>query len=315
MLGANRDYAKNTSGTGHYFGFDLGYDKPATVSLGTYAALYTGNIAGTVWKSKGDGEKRKYDYSYDNVNRLTAAGFAQWVSGTGSSATFNTTVSGMDFSVSNLTYDYNGNIMSMSQKGWKLTNSDFIDQLTYTYLPNSNKLQNVIDASQDKNTKLGDFRYSSLYENTVTATKASSVTDYTYDGNGNLQKDLNKDIGTSSTNGITYNYLNLPSTITVTNKGTISYVYDALGNKLQKQTTEGTKLTSTLYMFGNYVNDTLQYLPMEEGRIRTSSIAGNPQFVYDYFKTDTARSINIRSASYYYSKLSDVKIDLLGNFP
>lgn len=57
-------------------------------------------------------------------------------------------------------------------------------------------------------------------------------------------------------------------------------------NKLQKQTTEGAKVTTTLYMFGNYFNDTLQYLPMEEGRIGTSSIAGNPQFVYDYFLKD-----------------------------
>jgi YD repeat-containing protein len=56
--------------------------------------------------------------------------------------------------------------------------------------------------------------------------------------------------------------------ITVTGKGTITYTYDAAGNKLKKVTTEGINTTTTLYLYGNFVNDTLQYLPQEEGRVR-----------------------------------------------
>lgn len=61
----------------------------------------------------------------------------------------------------------------------------------------------------------------------------------TYDANGNITKDLNKDIGTAAVTGIVYNHLNLPSTISFRdknggNKGTINYVYDAKGGKLKK---------------------------------------------------------------------------------
>lgn len=78
--------------------------------------------------------------------------------------------------------------------------------------------------------------------------------------------------------------MNLPDSISVTGKGSIKYVYDATGNKLQKITTEGSKVTTTVYMFGNYVNDTLQFLPQEEGRVRFSTTDATLQ--YDYFLKD-----------------------------
>jgi RHS repeat-associated protein len=284
MLGANRDYAKSTSSASNYFGFDLAYDKQTIQpvggsSIGSYAAnQLNGNISGMLWKSTGDDEIRKYDFTYDAMNRLTGADFNQYSGGFNKNA-------GVDFSVTNLSYDANGNILSLWQKGWKLTGSDFIDKLSYNYNSYSNKLKNVVDAVQDKNTKLGDFRYSSLYESTISQNKASTATDYTYDDNGNLKKDLNKDIGTAVANGVSYNHLNLPSVITVEGKGTIQYIYDATGNKLKKITTEGAKLTTTVYLFGNYVNDTLQFLPQEEGRIRPTTDNTNP-FAYDYFIKD-----------------------------
>jgi RHS repeat-associated protein len=263
MLGANRDYAKSTNSTDKYFGFDLGYDKTTIASLGSYAAAqYNGNIGGMVWKSTGDDEVRKYDFGYDRVNRLTAADFNQY---TGS---FNKTA-GIDFSVSSLSYDANGNILTQSQKGWKVSGSNFIDQLTYSYTTNTNKLLGVTDANNDNTSKLGDFKYDA---NTKTST------DYTYDVNGNLTIDNNKKIS-----GISYNHLNLPNNITVTNKGSIAYTYDAAGNKLKKVTTEGSSVTTTLYMFGVYENDVLQFLPHEEGRTRP---VANNEFINDYFLKD-----------------------------
>ncbi|MBY0537300.1 MAG: hypothetical protein K2P88_15720, partial [Chitinophagaceae bacterium] len=301
MTTINKDYLAGTS-TSSYFGMELAYDKTSSVLSGAAytAAQYNGNITGTIWKTKGDGVNRKYDFTYDNVNRLTGANFTQ-NNGGGWNNSF------IDFSVSNLTYDANGNIMSMNQKGFKVTGSSFIDQLTYTYQTNSNKLIQVTDASNDSQSKLGDFKY--------TGTK--QATDYSYDINGNMVVDNNKAIS-----NISYNQLNLPEIITVTGKGSITYTYDWSGNKLKKVTVDTTVkptlTTTTTYLNGFvYQNDTLQFLGHEEGRIRWAKrfyLNGSSanSFEYDYFlkdhlgnvrmvlteQTDTAQYIATMEAAY-----------------
>ncbi len=287
LLGANRAYAKDTTSTLNYFGFDLGYDKTTFqingASKSYTAAQYNGNIGGMLWKSAGDKQVRKYDFTYDAVNRLTDATFTQH-----SNNAFNTSA-GIDFGVHGLSYDANGNLLSMIQRGWKAVNSATIDSLQYNYYSNSNRLQNVIDVANDTATKLGDFRSSKAYMTALSNNKTSSATDYTYDGNGNLVKDLNKDIQYAGASGIVYNYLNLPQTVYMTGKGKIEYQYDAIGNKLQKITTDSTvspvKITTTSYLGGAvYVNDTLQFIAHEEGRIRYDAI--KTVLVYDYFLKD-----------------------------
>jgi hypothetical protein len=57
-------------------------------------------------------------------------------------------------------YDANGNIKRLQQWGLKLASSGQIDDLTYNYQDKSNKLLNIIDAYNDAQTKLGDFRVS-----------------------------------------------------------------------------------------------------------------------------------------------------------
>ena len=155
-------------------------------------------------------------------------------------------------------------------------------------------MKNVIDKSNDVSTKQGDFRSSSIYMASL-GTKTNAATDYTYDANGNLKKDLNKDIGTSSLEDIVYNHLNLPQTVTVRTtggvvKGTITYTYDAAGSKLKKVVTETSQPTkTTLYLGGSvYQEDTLQFIAHEEGRVRfiTANGATPAKFEYDYFLRD-----------------------------
>jgi hypothetical protein len=276
MLGVNRGYVKDTTSTSNWFGFDLGYDKTSFTVNGSSksyaAAQYSGNIGGMLWKSTGDDQLRKYDFTYDAVNRLTGADFNQLTNNSFSKT------AGIDFSVSGIRFDADGNILAMKQRGLKAGNSITIDSLEYTYISNSNKLKNVVDHKNETVTRLGDFRSSAAYM-TELGSKTTSATDYSYDDNGNMYVDKNKDIG-----NIRYNHLNLPDSIIVTGKGNIKYVYDATGTKLKKITTEGGTVTTTLYMMGNFVNDTLQFLPQEEGRIRFNK--DDNSLAYDYFLKD-----------------------------
>lgn len=287
LLSINKGYIGSSTNNDQYFGMELGYDKNA--SFGTFLPKYNGNISGTIWKSEGDQQKRKYDFSYDAVNRLKAADFNQYESGTGASAVFGRTA-GIDFSVRGLNYDANGNILSMVQKGLKVTTSETLDSLLYTYMPNSNKLKNVLDRANDTATKLGDFRSSKAYMTALSNNKTTAATDYFYDGNGNMIKDLNKDIDDATYTGIEYNHLNLPSRIRVKNKGTIEYRYDATGNKLLKIVKEtGKPDKRTLYLGGSvFENDSLQFISHEEGRIRfTAAIGATPSRLdYDYYIKD-----------------------------
>ncbi|MBN8785243.1 MAG: hypothetical protein J0G98_19445 [Terrimonas ferruginea] len=139
-------------------------------------------------------------------------------------------------------------------------------------------------------------------------------------GYRNLQYDKNKDIAS-----IAYNHLNLPQTITVTNKGTISYVYDAAGSKMQKITNETAAevpynnvsytenvITTTTYIGGNvyeskaYPNNStlqtalgyenkLQFLGNEEGRTRYVAAEGtNPaRLEYDYMIKDHLGNVRV----------------------
>ena len=309
LTSTNKDYATNsgTNANNRMFGMMLSYDYGFTQNQ------LNGNIAGMTWRSKGDGEQRAYGFNYDNINRLLKADFNQNNGGWNKSE-------GLDFSVSNLTYDANGNILSQNQMGWKVTGSSLIDQLTYNYKLGqlSNQLLNVIDVSNDAATKLGDFRASALH--VLDGIKTSTSMDYDYDLNGNMTKDLNKDIiNSNGDKGITYNHLNLPAVVTVkasgsANKGTISYTYDATGVKLKKATVEanasvtyngtnysGVTITTTTSYIGlavyeskSYSNatvntglgytDRLQFISHEEGRARLRT--SDNTYQRDYFIKD-----------------------------
>lgn len=289
LLGVNRSYVRDVSTAsnvvgsgevfttpnpspvaGNFFGFDLGYDKLSNdlPNSQSYAvAQYTGNISGCVWKSAHDGQIRKYDFSYDQTNRLIAADFKQYTNGS-----FNTT-SGVNYAMSGIIYDDNGNLKAMNQMGMVNNVAQMVDQLVYTLLPGSNKIAKVSDgAPANGNAKLGDFQDG-----------INGGDDYTYDNNGNLMTDQNKQISS-----VQYNYLNQPQTIAFTGKGTITYTYDAAGNKLQKVVVDNsgtptiTKVTS--YIAGNvYENDILQFVLHEEGRVRPVSTSG---YNFDYFLKD-----------------------------
>ena len=327
LLSVNKGFISAASNNDQYFGFELGYDKNPSFA-GTWAGLqFDGSISGTIWKSEGDQQRRKYDYTYDAANRLTGADFNQYVSGAGTAAVFNKTSAGINFKVENLNYDANGNILSMRHYGLKFSGSGVIDDMIYTYLPKSNKLLNVKDFVNDPNTRLGDFKttinhpQNTAKSNATTSAALTLITDYVYDLNGNLVKDFNKDILTlAGGNGIQYNHLNLPVSITLkkdasTNKGTITYTYDATGNKLRKVTIDGSTAGKTITTTTTYINgfvyesrksqpadpgntdytDVLQFVSQEEGRVRFKPLQGTTpaRLVFDYFIKDQLGNVRM----------------------
>ena len=102
--------------------------------------------------------------------------------------------------------------------------------------------------------------------------------DYEYDANGNLVKDLNKNISS-----ITYNYLNLPEEITVADSS-IRFFYDATGRKVSKVVTEvqiqqygHTKVALSMKMI------LLSIIHTGEGFVQIIPSTG---FTYNYFLKD-----------------------------
>jgi RHS repeat-associated protein len=193
---------------------------------GTY---YDGNIRKQEWTSSIDNITRSYTYTYDDILRLKSASYG------GGKPSEN-------YSLNNVNYDFNGNITALSRNGLNSNNSyGLIDNLTYTYSANSNKIQEVTDASGE----------------TASFADVAGSTDYTYNLDGSLASDANKGIT------IEYNYLNLPKRI-VKGGVTILNEYNSSGKKLKE--TVGSVTTDFL---GNliYKNDVLYQITHEEGRI------------------------------------------------
>lgn len=329
LSGINRGYAnanyaaEATAQSDRWFGMQLNYDYGYREDS-TLRPQLNGNISGTIWRSKGDGAKRSYGFSYDATNRLMRADFTQY---SGTSNPWNTNY-GIDFSMKmgdginpSTAYDANGNIRKMKHRGIKGINSEIIDSLQYSYYENSNKLKSVADYNNDADSKLGDFKTSRSHpqftsKNDVsayvsTAGNLQDLLDYSYDDNGNLINDNNKGI-----ESIRYNYLNLPDSISFINEhaeysGHILYKYDAAGDKIQKIIYEQGDNTATfLYketvtsyvsgfvydsVFTYYRNDDqvanpnkLVFFAHEEGRVRENRIDSLSlrEYYFDYFIKD-----------------------------
>lgn len=274
----------------------------------------TGNISGQKWRTAGNGIARAYGYQYDPANRLLAGDFSQR---SGSSYADNSAVN-FDIKMGDglaatSAYDANGNILKMQQYGLYKGVSALLDDMDYHYEAYSNKLKIVQDRSNNVDRKLGDFTAQTIHPNyavksnglalTTTQLQDNNLRDYRYDLNGNMVVDHNKGIRDrtgANSDGIQYNHLNLPFAIKIwgknssgstVEKGTIHYIYDAAGNKLEKQVLElavpaeniPEKLTKTAYLGPSVVEDNkLQFFGMEEGRIRLEYDPQQTAVVADY---------------------------------
>ena len=180
-------------------------------SDGTAKPLYGGNISSTEWKAGIDGGSRRYGFTYDGLGRLTAATYGE--KATSGKKPGN---GGGNYDT-RYAYDKMGNILSLRRQGLHDDGvCDVIDDLKYTYDGNQ-----VI--------RVGDSAIAPVYKDCFTFVDGTEdETEYEYDGNGNLTKDLNRGIC-----GIRYNCLKLPSGVDFTDGSRITYTYDGGGRKLR----------------------------------------------------------------------------------
>ena len=243
-----------------YFGMNLAYN--ADFETGNFAIPdknYNGNISALKWSvglGQGQVKEMAYNFLYDPMNRLMSAAHKQatdpnvWATG--------------QYDENGLQYDLNGNILSLQRKG---EGGVLIDNLVYNYgaaSPLSNKLLFVKDITINSTDKVKGFNDAN----------PGDVQDYTYDANGNLTRDLNKGIGTTLSDGtskITYNFLNLPETVTK-GENSIRYIYDATGRKLAQTTTFGAVSKDVDYIGELQLeNNVLQFINHDEGRVVMAS--------------------------------------------
>lgn len=253
------------------WGLQLNYNTNTTGINGT--KQYTGNVSEKKWRSVTDNIKRSYGYDYDKADRLKKAAYVEYNSG---SSQWNNNIG--KFDEKDITYDANGNIMSLKRYGFQTGTSTFglIDNLTYGY--NGNFLSAVTDASSTHGQM--DFK-----DNGSTGSN-----EYTYDGNGNILSNPNKGI-----TSIVYNHLNLPTQINFSGGNKIEYTYDAAGTRLTKKVTQsgnsGTRKYSGMFEYNMANTQPLEFMHTSEGRCVPTNSSGTLTFRYEYQYTDNTGNV------------------------
>ncbi|HWW41561.1 DUF6443 domain-containing protein [Pedobacter sp.] len=242
--------------TNDVFGMEILYDQKDAVLNNT--SYYNGMVSAVKWMSKGpSSNERSYKFDYDKLYRFKNAIF-------GSRAPGVTPWSGLSgFDEKNITYDQNGNIMTLKRNAVLSNVMTEVDNLGYTYT--GNRLDNVTDGTGGSYAAVG-FR-----------NLTGSGSPYLYNVNGDLTSDPKKGLS------IDYNALGKTDKITITTSvgRYINYTYDAGGTLLKKQIFDNNVAgKSTDYIDGFvYENGTLAYFAMPEGWIRNTGSALKAEYM------------------------------------
>ena len=232
------------------FGMELSYE------TGFEQVQHNGNISGVKWKSATNNVERSYGFAYDKLGRLKRANFHAKEETTGL-----WTAENENYTVWDLDYDLDGNILSVKRNGLKSEDAQgnktfgLIDELSYTYRRMLNRGKMLVSVRDRAllQTASKDFK---------DGNKAGE--DYEYNSDGSITEDKNKGVS------FEYNHLGRVNKILKTGSTTdrIDYLYDATGSKLQKVVREGTRTKKIDYVNGfQYRNDSLDFFPMPEGRV------------------------------------------------
>lgn len=196
-----------------------------------------GNISSMEYRFNDRGY-RKYNYVYDDLNRLTGA----YYSYRGDAGTSHSVNKASNYTVT-YTYDKNGNIGSLRRYGAVvLDRYDIVDELIITY--NGNQIKNITDLSQTNSSLFNSSDFKDSH--------SGSGTEYIYDANGNLEQDFDKKISL-----IQYNSLNLPTKLQFNNGNMTNYLYSTNGHKCR--VTHLTAVNNVIIPMGSIIS-----LPAEQ---------------------------------------------------
>jgi hypothetical protein len=245
----------NSTDPRDYYGMSVSYND--VISGINNTPQYNGNVSSVRWSNNqgfGNITERAYKFAHDPLNRLLSATHMEKTTSWNASTSFNE---------NNLSYDQNGNILTLSRNGANGSNQDI---LTYNYgtgSAQSNQLLSVSDAGDQQ-------------QGFVDGTIAN--VEYTYDANANMITDPNRGVAS-----ITYNHLNLVQKATKTTGEYIQFVYDAKGNLLSdSEYNSSNVLQKKTDYVGDfyYENDTLKSINHEEGRIVMTG--ATPEYQYHF---------------------------------
>lgn len=169
-----------------------------TPSFPEVTPCFNGNISAIKYRQ--NGSDSNFSFSYDQLNRLKSA------------RTFDP-LANVNQNLETYEYDRMGNITFLERK---LDNS-ITDRLSIYYT--GNQIKSVSNSSPPSNIGFGVMSYPDLADKEI---------EYFYDPNGNLCKNLDKEIVSSR-----YNCLNLPDTIQFRNGNQIINSYLADGRKVR----------------------------------------------------------------------------------
>lgn len=219
--------------------------------------LYTGNIKAWHWRTRRPdstqmqlpgyeywnlptnttlrNQQQAYVFNYDKRDQLTNAWF-----GTFDGTTFAKSLDNR-FDEHGLTYDANGNIQTLKRNAHTTsvypTNPPVIDNLTYRYYNNTNKLKQIVDAAGSP--------LSGAWKDLKTQ---SDTNNYKYDALGQLREDIAENIK------ISYNVAGLVDSVweRSTSKLKMTVLYDENGQRICKISYDanGVETKRTWYLMG-----------------------------------------------------------------
>ncbi len=267
------------------FSEELHYTDPSACGASS-APQFNGSISSSVWSLSG-GLRKGYGYSYDGLGRVTGA---EWLLGGRPASGYGTSYS----------YDSHGNILSLSRERGSVPDGG--DDLMMAY--SGNRLHAMSDHG------------GSMIPDHLAGSIPSGMTQYAYDANGNMTRDLNSGLTVMS-----YNRLHLLDELTCVGSDgvrSIRYLYASDGRKLRVSTSgPGGSSSVTDYASnvvyrdgsldrilipGGYMTDGSYRFFMTDhlGSIRAvTDASGNVLHTYDYYPygEDIAESASAVSLS------------------